>query len=141
LKHWQLALFWAVLGIAVLGGCASTGFLMASPKVTMFMQAGTPRPDDFQIQVFYSNRPSAEYQEMAMIEVGDTDDNYCMKKITEKARDMGADAVIILGEVGSYGLATGSATARNGYATATGMGATQEYGISALAIRFITKEQ
>jgi|SRR5207247_7077778 len=109
-------------------GCASTGFLMARPKVTLFGPAYPPKDSTATIEVFQSQKPDRPYQEIARIEVGDTDDNWSMKQILIKAREIGADAVIIVGRSGVYGVGApvGSAV----YA------ASEEYGMVAIAIRF-----
>ena len=82
-------------------GCASTGFLMARPKVTLFGPAYPPKDSTAAIEVFQSQKPDRPYQEIARIEVGDTNDNWSMKQILIKAREIGADAVIIVGRSGA----------------------------------------
>jgi len=85
-------------------GCASTGFLMASPKVTLFSTAYPPKPPDSTIDVYRASRPQRDFIELAEISCGDTDDDWNMRQIMLKAREIGADGVIILGQSGSYGL-------------------------------------
>ena len=129
------ALTGALLALAV-SSCASNGFLMAKAKVTMFRQAGPPKPADAQVEVFQTNKPERQYDELARIECDDTDDSWAMKQILESARKIGADAVIILGRVGSLGVATGTATAVGPVATGSGVSLGQGYGFSAVAVRY-----
>ena len=56
----------------VLYGCASNGFLMAQPEVTMLKEAGTPKASTDHIDIFYTKTPDKDYDEIAKIEVGDT---------------------------------------------------------------------
>ena len=118
----------SLLLVWVLAACASTGFLMAKPKVTLFGPAYPPRDSTAEIEVFQSQKPDRPYQEIARIEVGDTDDNWSMKQILIKAREIGADAVIIVGRSGAYGV--GVPVGSGVYA------ASEEYGMVAIAIRF-----
>jgi hypothetical protein len=109
-------------------GCASTGFLMAKPKVTMFGPTYPAKDSTATIEVFQSQKPDRPYQEIARIEVGDTDDNWSMKHIILQARQIGADAVIIAGRVGTVGVATPIGSQVHG--------ASRAYGLTAVAIRF-----
>ena len=117
-------------------GCASTGFLMAKPQVVMYMPAGIPKPIDYPIRIYHVTAPESPYEEIAQISVGDTNDEWCMTKIMEKAREIGADAVIMTGRVGSYSLATASGQMRGSRTYVGGMEAQSAYGMSAIAIRF-----
>jgi hypothetical protein len=117
-------------------GCASTGFLMAQPEVTMFKEAGTPKSSTDHIDIFYTKKPDRDYEEIAIIEVGDTDDDWSMKQIKIKAREIGADGVIIIGRVGSYGYVTGTGTSTGSFATAAGIGVGEGYGLVAVAIKY-----
>ena len=116
------------LALAGANGCASNGFLMAKPKVTLYGNAYPPKAESDPIEVFQSKLPERPYSEIARIEVGDTDDKWSMKQILLKAREIGADAVIITGRVGSAGYGV----------PVSGMviGASEAYGLSAIAIRF-----
>ncbi len=119
-------------GLLLLAGavaaCASTGFLMAKPKVTLFGPTYPPKDSTAAIEVFQSQKPDRPYQELARIEVGDTDDNWSMKQILIKAREIGADAVIIVGRSGVHGVGVPAGSAV--YA------ASGEYGMVAIAIRY-----
>lgn len=128
-------IFFTVVIILVFG-CPSTGFLMAKPKVTMFREAGHPKAPTDQIDVFYTTRPDRRYEEIARIEVGDTDDDWSMKQIMAKAREIGADGIIIIGRVGSYGFGAGTATDTGTFAATSGFGVGEGYGLTAVAIRY-----
>lgn len=117
-----------LLVLLMFGACASTGFLMARPKVTMFGPAYPARDSGAVVEVFQSRLPDRPYTEIARIEVGDTDDNWSMRQILLKAREIGADAVIITGRVGSY--ATAVPVGQTSIAVGEG------YGLAAIAIRY-----
>lgn len=109
----------------IFGGCASTGFLMAKPQVTMFGSAiYPPKAESANIDVYRTNKPAQEYVEFAQITCEDTNDKWCLEQISKKAREIGADAVIIIGKTGSVGIPIGS----------TYM--VSEYGMTAIAIRY-----
>jgi len=109
-------------------GCATTGFLMAKPKVTMFGNAYPPKSEDATIDIYMTNKPTQEYVEFARITVGDTNDKWCLEQITKKAREIGADAVIIIGKAGSYGV--GVPIGYSAYVVS------EEYGMTAIAIKY-----
>ena len=134
-KHYSaaLVLFFSIL---FLHGCASTGFLMAQPQVTMFKEPGTPKSPTDHIDIFYTKTPDRDYEEIAKIQVGDTDDDWSMKQIKIKAREIGADGVVIIGRVGTYGYSTGSGTSTGAFATGTGIGVGTGYGLVAIAIKY-----
>jgi len=119
-----------VLAVAapLAAGCASNGFLMAKPKVLLYLPGLPPKPPDASIEVFQSQQPERPYQEVARIEVGDTDDNWSMKQILKKAREVGADGVLIVGRSGSYGVGVPVGTVV--YA------ATESYGMVAIAFKY-----
>ena len=109
-------------------GCASTGFLMAKPKVTMFGNAYPSKSEDTTIDVYLTTKPTIEYVEFAKITIGDTNDKWCMEQITKKAREIGADAVIIIGQAGSYGV--GVPMGYSAYIVS------ENYGMTAIAIKY-----
>ncbi len=120
----------------IITGCASTGFLMASPEVTMIGKAGTPQSPTANIDIYYTKKPEKSYEEIAIIKVGDTDDDWSIKQIKIKARELGADGAIITGRSGSYVYVTGVGTGTNSFSTSTGVGAGENYGLQAIAIRY-----
>jgi len=109
-------------------GCASTGFLMAKPKVTMFGNAYPPKSENATIDVYMTTKPTQEYIEFARITIGDTNEKWCIEQITKKAREIGADAVIIIGKAGSYGV--GIPLGYSAYVVS------EEYGMTAVAIKY-----
>jgi hypothetical protein len=116
------------LAIAVSSLCAVV-FGCAMPEVTFYGVTYPSKPLDAQIDVYQTALPQREYVEIAMISCGDTDDNWNMKQILEQAREIGADAIIIRGRVGTYGV---------GVPVGTQMvyGVSEGYGITAVAIRY-----
>jgi len=113
---------------------------MAQPNVTTLMEPGEPKPDDYPIQIFLTKMPEYKYEEMALIEIGDTSDEWCIKKIKEQARKMGADAAIVLGKAGSYSVGSATATTGGGYSTLSGVSAGKGYGMTAMAIKRLDNE-
>jgi hypothetical protein len=109
-------------------GCASTGFLMAKPKVTMFGNAYPPKNNNATIDIYITAKPTQEYIEFARITIGDTNDKWCLEQITKKAREIGADAVIIIGKAGSHGV--GIPIGYSAYVVS------EEYGMTAIAIKY-----
>ena len=108
--------------------CASTGFLMGKPEVSMFGRNYPPKNEKAIIDVYITNMPTDEYVEFAQIKVNDTSDKWCLEQIQKKAREIGADAVIIIGKAGSYGF--GVPIGGLVY------GASEQYGMTAIAIRY-----
>lgn len=113
---------------SLFSGCASTGFLMAKPKVTLFGETFPPKDEGATIDVFMTNKPSQEYLEFAQITVKDTSDKWSLDQIKKKAREIGADGVIIIGKAGSYGV--GIPMGLTTYVE------NEEYGMTAIAIRY-----
>ena len=120
----------------IITGCTSTGFLMASPEVIMIGKAGTPKPPTAKIDIYYTNKPKKKYDEIAIIKVADTDDEWSLNQIKIKARELGADGVVIIGRSSSYGYVTGGGTSTNSLSTSIGIGATKGYGLEAIAIMY-----
>lgn len=123
-----VALFAGAALTSCVSGCASTGFLMAKPKVVLYGPPLPAKPANAPIEVFQSQKPERPYQEIAKIEVGDTDDNWSMAQILKKAREIGADGVLITGRSGNYGVGVPVGTAV--YA------ATEAYGLVAIAFKY-----
>jgi hypothetical protein len=111
--------------VAIFTGCASTGFLMEKPKVTMFYKTVYPSKDEeADIDVYRTNTPTQEYVELAEIVCGDINDNWNLQQILKKAREIGADAVIITGKAGSSEVVVGDAVV------------SKEYGMTAIVIKY-----
>jgi hypothetical protein len=105
-------------------GCASTGFLMEKPKLNLFGNAYPSKDDNEVIDVFITSKPTREYTEFAQILCNDTDDKWNMQQVQKKAREIGADGIIIIGKAGFFGI---------GYSNLI---VSEEYGISAIAIKY-----
>ena len=117
-------------------GCASNGFLMAKPELTLFKEGYAPRATNAEVDVHYSKAPNVEYDEIALISVGDTDDKWSLEQIKIKAREVGADAVIITGRVGSFAVASGNAVNSEVTSSVTGIAVGKGYGLEAIAIKY-----
>lgn len=100
---------------------------MGKAKVVMIGDAYPAKSTDATIDVFYTQVPS-EYIEIAQITCGDTDDEWCLQQIKIKAREIGADAIIIIGKASSYGVGIPI-----GYTTIV---STESYGINSIAIKY-----
>jgi hypothetical protein len=107
---------------AVVSGCATAEF-------TAYREVFQPKPSDAKVDVYHTVLPKLEYVEIGMISCSDTDDNWNIKQVVKKAREIGADAIIILGRVGTYGA---------GIPVGNTMvyGADEGYGIRSVAIRY-----
>lgn len=62
------------------------------------------KEENANIEVFITNLPSEVYIELAQISCNDTVDDWCLKQIKIKAREIGADGIIILGKSASNGV-------------------------------------
>ena len=117
------------LWIMIIAGMyCSCSALMAKPQVTMYT---TPYPSKSQhshIDVYRTQAPSRGYIEIAEISCRDTSDSWNIEQIIKKAKEIGADGVIIMGRTGSYavGVPVGDMT----YA------ASRTYGLTAIAIKY-----
>ena len=114
--------------LAIMNSCASTGFLMAKAEVTMYASPYPAKTRNSQIDIYRTNKPTKDYLEIAEISCGDTNDNWNMQQIMLKAREIGADGIIIIGKSGTE--AVGVPIGKNVYA------ASSEYGLKAIAIKY-----
>lgn len=121
-------LFFTIMSIISIMGCASTGFLMAKPQVSLYGQTYPAKSIDAKVDVFNTAKPDRDYIEIAKITCGDTDDSWSIKQVLIKAREIGADAIIIVGKAGSQGV--GVPMGNMAYVV------TEDYGISAIAIKY-----
>lgn len=117
------------ISILCCSGCASTGFLMAKPKVTMFGKPYPAKSDDITVDVYMTSMPTNKYIEFAQIVCNDTNDKWCLQQILKKAREIGADAIIIIGKSGSASMGVPI-----GYSTYV---VNEEYGMTAVAIKYM----
>lgn len=88
----------AVLACVSLACCAV-------PKVIMFDSPFPPKPADAKIQIFSAAMPDRPFIEIAEISCSASSDKYNMKHILIKARQIGADALILKGNTGSSAVA------------------------------------
>lgn len=117
-----------IVSALLFSSCASTGFLMAKAKVTLFGDSFPPKDEDAKIDVYMTNKPTQEYIEFAQITCGDTDDNWSLEQITKKAREIGADGIIIIGKAGTSGVGIPMGTLT--YVVS------EDYGMTAIAIKY-----
>lgn len=92
--------FFLFSSLLILTRCVSTGFLMAKPELTLFGETYPPKDEGTKIDIFITNKPTQEYVELAIITCNDTNDNWSLEQITKKAREIGADGIIIVGKKG-----------------------------------------
>ena len=113
-----------ILGVLLLAtyGC------MADPKITMYGQPFPPKGPNEGLEVFQTSLPRRDYIEIARIECADTDDTYNMEQLLIKAREIGADGIIIIGRTGA--LAIGVPVGN----LAIGVG--EGYGLAGIAIKY-----
>lgn len=116
------------VSILLISGCASTGFLMAKPKVTLLGNTYPKKNERAVIDVYVTNKPTQEYVEFAQITCKDTNDKWNLEQILKKARELGADAVLIIGKAGSSGVGIPI-----GYLTYV---VSEGYGMTAIAIKY-----
>jgi hypothetical protein len=109
-----------------LSGCISSLYLKNDPLVVMFTDAYPAKDAQAIIDIYLTQSPPQPYVELAMITSRYADDATCLVQIKNKAVEMGADAVIIIGKAGLYGSRSSS---RGSY---SGNG----YGMRAVAIRY-----
>lgn len=121
-------IFFVIISAFLFVRCASTGFLMAKAKVTTFDNTYPPKSEDEKIDVFVTTKPTQEYTEFAQITCKDTNDKWNLEQITKKAREIGADGIIIVGKAGASGVGVPI-----GYSTYV---VTEEYGMTAIAIKY-----
>jgi hypothetical protein len=108
--------------------CASTGFLMAKAKVTLLAETYPPKFAETKIDIFITNKPPQNYIEFARITCKDTNDKWNMEQVLKKAREIGADGIMLVGKAGSSGIGVPL-----GYSTYV---LSEEYGITAIAIKY-----
>jgi hypothetical protein len=102
---------------------------MATPKVVLYGAAYPAKPVDAHIDVYNTAKPERPFLEIGQISCGDTEDDWNLKQILIKAREIGADAVIITGRSGTYGLGVP-------VGNVVVVGAGEAYGLTAVAIRY-----
>lgn len=121
-------IIYLVVSTIMISSCASTGFLMAKAKVTLFGESYPAKTEDAKIDVYMTNKPTQEYIEFAQITCGDTNDKWSLEQITKKAREIGADGIILIGKAGSTGV--GVPMGNSTYVVS------EQYGMKAVAIKY-----
>lgn len=118
MKYLKISVFFIIFTI-LLSGCAT---------VTMISTAYPSKAHDAHIDIYVTNKPTSEYSEIALIKCGNISDKSTFKQIKIKAREIGADAVIITGRTGSssVGIPMGDIT----------FVATENSGFTAVAIKY-----
>ena len=127
MKRYRLIIYLLVTAL-IISGCASTGFLMAKAKVTLLGESYPAKSEEAKIDVYMTNKPTQEYVEFAKITCGDTNDKWSLEQITKKAREIGADGIIIIGKAGTSGV--GVPIGNSTYIVS------EEYGMTAVAIKY-----
>ena len=127
MRRYRLIIY-LLISALIISGCASTGFLMAKAKVTLFGESYPAKSEKEKIDVYMTNKPTQEYVEFAQITCGDTNDKWSLDQITKKAREIGADGIIIIGKAGTSGV--GVPIGNSTYIVS------EEYGMTAVAIKY-----
>ena len=125
-KNFFVVFIFAILFLFI--SCSSTGFLMAKPKVVMYGATYPSKTENENIDVYSMSKPKKDFIEIAEISCGDTEDDWNMKQILLKAREIGADGIINTGRAGAYGVGVPV-----GYSTYL---VSEDYGIKAIAIKY-----
>lgn len=134
----MLSLF-SLLVISTLFGCAVV-------KVVPFGPIYPPKNANANIDIYQTKQPDKKYIEIARIEAPAADDNWNMKHLLLKAKELGADGIIITGRVGSYsimpvygmssGVVSGSNNSFTAFGSGFGMSVSEAYGLVAIAIKY-----
>jgi hypothetical protein len=101
---------------------------MAKAKVNLYLPAYPPKEENANIDIYRTKTPDIKYIEIGEISCGDTNDEWALKQVLIKARQIGADGIIILGKSGSYGV--GVPIGNLSYVASEG------YGIKTIAIKY-----
>ena len=121
-------IIYLLVSALIMSGCATTGFLMAKAKVSLLGESYPAKSEVAKIDVYITNKPTQEYVEFAQITCGDTNDKWSLEQISKKAREIGADGIILIGKTGTSGVGVpiGNLT----YIVS------EEYGMTAIAIKY-----
>ena len=112
---------WFLVVMLLVSGCAST--------VTLFGNAYPQKEEGATIDVYITKKPTQDYVEFAKIVCKLSSEKMCLNKVLEKAREIGADGVIIIGKAGS----SSNLVTIGKYSTVVD---NEEYGITAIAIKY-----
>jgi hypothetical protein len=119
-----------LLGMALLLILTIMNSCMARPKVVMYTSPYPAKDRDAQIDIYRTNKPTKEYLEIAEISCGDANNNWNMEQIILKAKQIGADGIIIAGSSGFELVRVPTGGTKAWY------GVTTEYGLKATAIKY-----
>lgn len=102
---------------------------MAKARVSMYRDAYPAKEESANIDIYRTLRPEQEYIEIGEITCRDTNNDWALKQTLVKAREIGADGIIILGNAGASGVGVpvGDITVYSD---------TEGYGIRAVAIKY-----
>lgn len=87
----------SILALFLVASCASNGFLLAKPKVNMYTEAYPAKQEDAKIDIYRTRLPEQKYLELGEIVCAEINETYALNQTVMKAREIGADAIIILG--------------------------------------------
>jgi hypothetical protein len=108
--------------------CGTSGFMMSKPSVMIFGATYPPKSDTANIDMYMTLKPSKDYVEFARIICRDSNEKWNIEQVTKKARELGADGIIILGNAGNSGI--GIPVGNAAYVSSSG------YGITAVAVKY-----
>jgi hypothetical protein len=122
-------------------GCQSTGFLMGKPETYMLVPAAQPKTADYEMKMYFYESPDFEHEDMAYINISDTNVGWCVREILRVAREIGADGIIFTSKEYRPGW---SAAQRDEYRSLTDAEKIMNFpknGLSSTAFRFIVKAE
>jgi len=112
---------WFLAVLLLISGCAST--------VTLFGNAYPQKDEEATIDVYITKKPTHDYIEFAKIVCKLSNDKMCINQILKKAREIGADGVIIIGKAGI----SSDVVQIGKYSTNVN---NEEYGMTVIAIKY-----
>jgi hypothetical protein len=68
---------------------------MATPRVLMLNQPFSAKNATANIEIYSNSFPDKPFTEIAQISCDDTSEEYCLNQLKIKAREIGADAIIL----------------------------------------------
>ena len=103
-------------------------YACAPTKVLMIGDSYPAKQADTKIDIYRTKTPDREYIEIAELSCSDASDKYAMNEILKKTRELGGDAIIILGRAqsGTYGIPIGSVMYMD----------SSSYGLKAVSIKY-----
>lgn len=103
---------------------------MAKAKVNLYGNAYPSKEENANIDIYRTQKPNFDYVEIGEITCPDTDEEWALKQTLKKAREIGADGIIIIGNTGTYGVGVpvGDTLVYSG---------SESYGLKSVAIKYI----